>query len=467
MSGQIEIHELTRMGRHQDALLLSEKVYAQRPSVETLVTYVQLLVNQNFYERAEEVLQKSGFSPAKSQNVYFLYCELYEKAGKVDELAQIHKLQENGLEPHLVQAWTTPSPRSAGLSLDRQYFCRQLGDLLDNLECELWDPGDLSGQISLLVESGKVEKAQTLIRKLADKQLDKTVGYFLRSELNLVRGEFGTAEKRFTKLLGKFSRPALVRNRLGDICLVTGRRIEALEHYQEAARIDPDDLDTWRDQIRAHALNGEYTRARRKYLEARGVFGDQAVADLHEALIHVPVANGCEVVNGLAWYEGGGGVLPIEVSWGLGDGKLCPSGNLGIAMLDSITVAYGYTKDRLSGEGFDLSTGDMQVNVPEAVVYKDGPSAGLAFAVGMLSQATGRKVDRKSAFTGEISLSGTIQPVGGIPGKLAAAYLGGLQRVFMPAKNLSDLAHVSMSVKKSLEIVLVRQVEEVWSSLWP
>jgi ATP-dependent Lon protease len=87
--------------------------------------------------------------------------------------------------------------------------------------------------------------------------------------------------------------------------------------------------------------------------------------------------------------------------------------------------------------------------------------------VGMLSQATGRKVDRKSAFTGEISLSGTIQPVGGIPGKLAAAYLGGLQRVFMPAKNLSDLAHVSMSVKKSLEIVLVRQVEEVWSSLWP
>ena len=109
---------------------------------------------------------------------------------------------------------------------------------------------------------------------------------------------------------------------------------------------------------------------------------------------------------------------------------------------------------------------DIHIHVPESVIYKDGPSAGLAFTAGIYGALIGDHPGASSAFTGEVSLSGRVDRVGGISEKMGAAYFAGLTDVYLPAANLPDLASVPPQVKQHLNLHLISDIRQAKEMIW-
>lgn len=171
------------------------------------------------------------------------------------------------------------------------------------------------------------------------------------------------------------------------------------------------------------------------------------------------------VVNGLAYTEVGGDLLSIEAVTMPGkDGKLSTTGNLKDVMRESITVAEMLIKSRSNQFGISyeaLKEINIHVHVPEGATPKDGPSAGAAMVTAIVSALTGIEVRRDIAMTGEINLRGYVTEIGGLKEKLLAALRGGITKVMIPKDNEKDLEEIPSNVKKGLEIIPVRTIEEV------
>jgi ATP-dependent Lon protease len=170
------------------------------------------------------------------------------------------------------------------------------------------------------------------------------------------------------------------------------------------------------------------------------------------------------VVTGLAWTEVGGELLTIESVTLPGKGKVTATGKLGDVMKESVQAAESYVKSRSAVFGipptiFDKK--DIHVHVPEGATPKDGPSAGVAMAISIVSLLTGIPVRRDLAMTGEITLRGRVLPIGGLKEKLLAALRGGMKTVLIPKDNEKDLAEIPDNVKKDLTIVPVSSVDQV------
>ena len=170
------------------------------------------------------------------------------------------------------------------------------------------------------------------------------------------------------------------------------------------------------------------------------------------------------IVTGLAWTEFGGEILTIEAVKMPGKGRMAITGNLKDVMKESISAANSYVKSRATSLGikppvFDKT--DVHVHVPEGATPKDGPSAGVAMAVAMISVLTGNPIRKDIAMTGEITLRGRVLPIGGLKEKLLAALRSGIKTVLIPQENEKDLAEVPDSVKAGLEIVPVSTVDQV------
>ena len=112
-----------------------------------------------------------------------------------------------------------------------------------------------------------------------------------------------------------------------------------------------------------------------------------------------------------------------------------------------------------------LEDHDLHIHVPAGAVPKDGPSAGITLTTALASLITGKAVDTDVAMTGEVSLRGTVMPIGGLPEKLMAAQRAGIKKVFIPADNVEDLEDVAAEVKEKLEIIPVRKVTDVLKKL--
>ena len=170
------------------------------------------------------------------------------------------------------------------------------------------------------------------------------------------------------------------------------------------------------------------------------------------------------VVTGLAWTEVGGELLTIESVKLPGKGKITRTGKLGDVMQESVQAAESYVKSRSPSFGIVptvFGKTDIHVHVPEGATPKDGPSAGVAMVTSIVSVLTGIPVRKDIAMTGEITLRGRVLPIGGLKEKLLAAMRGGLKTVLIPAENEKDLADVPDNVKKGLEIIPVREVDQV------
>jgi ATP-dependent Lon protease len=169
------------------------------------------------------------------------------------------------------------------------------------------------------------------------------------------------------------------------------------------------------------------------------------------------------IVTGLAWTEFGGEILTIEAVKMPGKGRMSITGNLKDVMKESIAAANSYVRSRATKFGIkppQFEKTDVHVHVPEGATPKDGPSAGVAMAIAIISVLTGIPIRKDIAMTGEVTLRGRVLPIGGLKEKLLAALRSGIKTVLIPAENEKDLAEVPQTVKDALEIVPIATVDE-------
>jgi ATP-dependent Lon protease len=170
------------------------------------------------------------------------------------------------------------------------------------------------------------------------------------------------------------------------------------------------------------------------------------------------------VVTGLAWTEVGGEILKIESVVMPGKGKMEITGKLGDVMQESVKAAKSYIRSKSLDYGiippiFDKK--DIHVHVPEGATPKDGPSAGVGMVTSIISAITEIPVNKNVAMTGEITLRGIVLPIGGLKEKLLAAHRAGIKKVLIPQENKKDLVEIPEIIKKSIEIIAVKNVDEV------
>src|SRR5215468_6307864 len=169
------------------------------------------------------------------------------------------------------------------------------------------------------------------------------------------------------------------------------------------------------------------------------------------------------VATGLAWTPVGGDILFIEATRLPGSGKLILTGQLGDVMKESAQAALSIVKNSAATFGIDAARFDridIHIHVPAGATPKDGPSAGVAMFMALISLMTERTVRSDTAMTGEISLRGLVLPVGGIKEKIVAAARAGLSRVMLPARNRKDYDDIPDQVKRQLEFVWLERIEE-------
>ena len=207
-----------------------------------------------------------------------------------------------------------------------------------------------------------------------------------------------------------------------------------------------------------------------KVLEAKGELLVVELSDLEEMLgperfVHEVAERVVQpgVVTGLAWTPVGGEILFIEASLMPGSGKLTLTGQLGDVMKESAQIALSLVRSNLPAfvPGFDYEKKDIHIHVPSGAIPKDGPSAGVAMLTTLASLFTGRRVSPVLAMTGEITLRGSVMPVGGIKEKVMAAHRAGIERVLLPKRNQKDLRDVPEEVKEKLRFEFADTAQEV------
>ncbi len=169
------------------------------------------------------------------------------------------------------------------------------------------------------------------------------------------------------------------------------------------------------------------------------------------------------VATGLAWTPTGGDILFIECARVPGHGKLILTGQLGDVMKESAQAALSLVKARADTLGIDQSLfekSDIHLHVPAGAIPKDGPSAGVAMFIALVSLLTGRTVRNDVAMTGEISLRGLVLPIGGVKNKVLAAVRAGITTVMLPERNQKDFEDVPEAAREEVKFVWMSTVDE-------
>lgn len=232
-------------------------------------------------------------------------------------------------------------------------------------------------------------------------------------------------EAGVTHLIRDYTREAGVRNlerEVGTLCRKVAREVAA-ESLKKRAEITAASLPT--------------------YLGPR-----KFVRDLAQDQDEVGVA------QGLAWTEVGGELMPIEVSLVDGQGATKLTGNLGNVMKESCEAAMTYARAHGKALGIDgdwTKKHDAHIHVPSGAVPKDGPSAGVAIAVALVSAMTQRPVRKDIAMSGEISLRGHVMPIGGVKEKVLAAHRAGIKELILPVENQRDMDDIPQEVRQALK----------------
>ncbi len=170
------------------------------------------------------------------------------------------------------------------------------------------------------------------------------------------------------------------------------------------------------------------------------------------------------VTTGLAWTELGGELLGTEVTIMPGKGQLLTTGKLGDVMQESAQAAMSYVRSRAEELGLEkdfYQKIDVHIHVPEGAIPKDGPSAGITMATSLVSALLQVPVRYDLAMTGEITLRGTILPIGGLKEKVLAAHRAGIKMVLIPSENKKDIEEIPQTILKTIELVPVEHMDEV------
>jgi ATP-dependent Lon protease len=169
-------------------------------------------------------------------------------------------------------------------------------------------------------------------------------------------------------------------------------------------------------------------------------------------------------VTGLAWTAVGGEILFVEVSLSRGKGTLNMTGNLGDVMKESATISYEYLKAHAEEIGLDteiFQKWNVHIHIPEGATPKDGPSAGVTMFTALASAFTQRKVRRRIAMTGEITLRGKVLPVGGVKEKILAAKRAKITDIILSIENEKDILEINEKYISGLSFHYVNRMIEV------
>jgi len=170
------------------------------------------------------------------------------------------------------------------------------------------------------------------------------------------------------------------------------------------------------------------------------------------------------LATGLAWTAAGGSLLPIEALIMPGQGRSTITGSIGEVMRESVHTATSWVRTRLGALGLKDDTFDkvdVHLHFPSGATPKDGPSAGLAITVALVSVLTGIPVRHDVAMTGEVSLHGSVLPIGGLREKLLAALRAGVRMVLVPSRNSEEILRLPPEVRQRLDIRIVDDLREV------
>lgn len=270
----------------------------------------------------------------------------------------------------------------------------------------------------------------------ADEKFNIAKKHLIKKELlkhNISPKEFKISDAALYRIIDCYTKEAGVRGLEKQISNLCRKAATALEEGETVFRVTPKNLN--------------------KYL---GIEKYEKDLSLEKDTVGV--------VNGLAWTQVGGTMLPIEVSALKGTGKLELTGNLGDVMKESAKTAVSYIRYKSDEYGIDsdfYKTKDIHIHAPEAAISKDGPSAGLAITTAILSELTGIPIKANVAMTGEISLKGRALPIGGLIEKSMAAYKAGCDTVIIPKSNYKDLQEISSEVKQAVKFITVEYFDEI------
>ena len=281
-------------------------------------------------------------------------------------------------------------------------------------------PGPLRDRMEVIELQGYTEEEKLEIAKryLVKRQLDAN---------GLKEAQASLTDAAIRAIVADYTREAGVRNlerEIGSVLRSVAMKIA--EDKAESVTVDAEDL---------HAILG--ARKFENELAQRSA---------------VP-----GVATGLAWTPVGGDILFIEVSRVPGSGKLILTGQLGDVMKESAQAALTLAKSHF---GDSFGDADLHVHVPAGATPKDGPSAGVAIFLALVSLLAGKPVRADVAMTGEISLRGLVLPIGGVKEKVLAALRAGIKTVMLPKRNEKDLEDVPASVREKLEFVWLEHVED-------
>jgi ATP-dependent Lon protease len=287
-------------------------------------------------------------------------------------------------------------------------------------------PGPLRDRMEIISLAGytEQEKLQIASRYLVRRQMEAN---------GIKEGQVEITEAALREIIHYYTREAGVRaleREIGKALRHAAVRIA--EGSAEHIRIDADDLAT--------------------------ILGARQFES--EVAMRTSVAG---VATGLAWTPVGGDILFIEATRLPGSGRLILTGQLGDVMKESAQAALSIVKNRASLFGIDearFEKSDIHVHVPAGAIPKDGPSAGVAMFMALVSLMTERTIRNDTAMTGEISLRGLVLPVGGIKEKVVAAAAAGLKRVMLPARNRKDYDEIPEEARKQLEFVWLERVDD-------
>ena len=291
---------------------------------------------------------------------------------------------------------------------------------LENIPAPLRDRLEIV-EVSSYTEFEKFEIAK---KHLIDKQL-KLHG--------LSKDVFTITDQAVYAIIQNYTREAGVRELERLIGTIVRRAIKKIL-MENAKRIDVD------------AINLEEYLGKIKYIPTKGEEKDQV-----------------GVVTGLAYTAYGGDTLPIEVTYYKGSGKLSLTGKLGDVMKESAQAALSYVKANADKFNIDFemfNTNDIHIHAPEGAIPKDGPSAGVTIATAIISALSNREVRHDIGMTGEITLRGSVLPIGGVREKSIAAHRVGLNKILIPKENLRDLDEVPESVKQNMEIIPIETIDD-------
>jgi len=281
-------------------------------------------------------------------------------------------------------------------------------------------PGPLRDRMEIIQLPGYTEEEKLEIAKryLVKRQLEAN---------GLTSEQASITEDAIRKIISDYTREAGVRNlerEIGAVLRSTAMKIA--EGKAQKVVIEPKDLH---DILGASKFESEVA-------ERTAVPG---------------------VATGLAWTPVGGDILFIEASQVPGTGKLILTGQLGDVMKESAQAALTLAKSFL---GEPLDKVDIHIHVPAGATPKDGPSAGVAMFLALVSLHAGLPVRPDVAMTGEISLRGLVLPIGGVKEKTLAALRAGIKTVMLPKRNEKDLEDVPAEARRKLEFVFLERVEE-------